>query len=77
MDTIPSYPHGDVNPNHTGFRRRCGWCAVELRWWQLNLCRTCKQDVVRDLLWPRRRPGSHYYAKWDRAFEDDPDWTWL
>ena len=24
-----------------GFRRRCGWCGVQLRWWQLNLCRTC------------------------------------
>lgn len=21
--------------------RRCGWCAVRLRWWQLHWCRRC------------------------------------
>lgn len=25
-----------------GFRRRCGWCGVQLRAWQLNLCRVCR-----------------------------------
>ena len=29
-----------------GFRRRCAWCAVVLRGWQLNLCRRCKVRVV-------------------------------
>ena len=29
-------------PQSLGFRRRCGWCAVQLRGWQLNLCRRCK-----------------------------------
>jgi hypothetical protein len=24
-----------------GFRRRCAWCGVQLRGWQLNLCRLC------------------------------------
>ena len=23
------------------FRRRCGWCGVQLRMWQRNLCRRC------------------------------------
>lgn len=23
-------------------RRRCGWCGVRLRWWQVNLCRVCR-----------------------------------
>ena len=26
-----------------GFRRRCAWCGVTLRGWQLNLCRVCKR----------------------------------
>jgi hypothetical protein len=25
-----------------GFRRRCSWCGVQLRGWQINLCRACK-----------------------------------
>lgn len=24
------------------FRKRCGWCGVQLRRWQRDLCRTCK-----------------------------------
>lgn len=24
-----------------GFRRRCAWCGVQLRGWQLNKCREC------------------------------------
>lgn len=31
-----------------GFRRRCAWCAVALRGWQLNLCRLCKRAVRLD-----------------------------
>jgi len=33
------------NPLTFGFRRRCGWCGVVLRAWQLNLCRQCKAHV--------------------------------
>lgn len=29
-----------------GFRRRCCWCAVQLRGWQLNACRGCKRAIV-------------------------------
>jgi hypothetical protein len=24
-----------------GFRRRCSWCGVQLRGWQVNLCQLC------------------------------------
>lgn len=27
------------------FRRRCGWCGVQLRLWQANLCRLCAHKV--------------------------------
>lgn len=27
------------------FRRRCGWCGVPLRGWQLNLCQLCAPNV--------------------------------
>lgn len=27
------------------FRRRCGWCGVRLRGWQLNLCQLCGPAV--------------------------------
>lgn len=32
-------------PLRFGFRRRCAWCFVELRGWQLNLCRRCGRHV--------------------------------
>lgn len=35
----PGRPSGSVV---LGFRRRCGWCGVHLRAWQVNLCRACK-----------------------------------
>jgi hypothetical protein len=28
-----------------GFRRRCAWCGVALRGWQVNCCRRCKRAV--------------------------------
>lgn len=31
-----------------GFRRRCAWCGVQLRWWQLNLCKMCRFYVIYD-----------------------------
>lgn len=36
----------DVRGDDLPFRRRCGWCAVPLRAWQLNLCQTCKPAVL-------------------------------
>jgi hypothetical protein len=29
-----------------GFRRRCGWCGVVLRGWQLNLCSLCRPSAT-------------------------------
>lgn len=37
-----------MNPLELGFRRRCGWCFVPLRAWQMNLCRLCKMAVKWD-----------------------------
>jgi hypothetical protein len=34
------------SPLRFGFRRRCAWCGVVLRGWQLNCCRRCKRAVV-------------------------------
>lgn len=31
-----------MRPLEFGFRRRCAWCGVTLRAWQLNQCRHCK-----------------------------------
>lgn len=38
-----------AEPVELGFRRRCGWCGIVLRAWQLNLCRTCRPYVVLDM----------------------------
>lgn len=35
-----------AEPTTLGFRRRCCWCGVQLRGWQLNACRTCKRAIV-------------------------------
>lgn len=31
-----------------GWRRRCSWCGVQLRGWQLNLCQLCKPRATGD-----------------------------
>lgn len=36
------YDQGLETSLRFGFRRRCGWCGVVLRAWQLNLCRGCR-----------------------------------
>lgn len=51
-----------------GFRRRCGWCGVVLRAWQLNLCRVCRFYVRYDHPSPPCVSGS----RWDA--QPDP-WT--
>jgi hypothetical protein len=37
-----------ASPLRFGFRRRCAWCGVVLRGWQLNLCRLCKRPATGD-----------------------------
>ncbi len=51
-----------------GFRRRCAWCGVQLRGWQLNVCRLCR--------WPAKvaiwaDPPCMHASRWDA----EPD-TW-
>lgn len=59
-----------TTPLRFGFRRRCGWCGVVLRGWQLNLCRRCKERV--SLSWAD--PWTVSKSRWD----DQPDeWRWL
>lgn len=29
------------HPHRFAFRKRCGWCGVQLRRWQRDLCRLC------------------------------------
>ena len=52
------------SPLRFGFRRRCAWCGVVLRGWQLNCCRTCKHAVV----FSPSPPFAHA-SRWD----DEPD----
>jgi hypothetical protein len=55
-----------------GFRRRCAWCGVALRGWQLNLCRTCKTAVLAlPVAGMLDSPPCPHASRWD----DEPD-TW-
>lgn len=45
--------------------RRCNWCGVELRWWQINHCRRCGQAVRLNEPGPPCKSGSRWY--------EDPD----
>lgn len=55
-----------------GFRRRCAWCGVQLRGWQLNLCRLCKGPATGDAGiylssgGPPCRQGSRWNAQPDK-----------
>lgn len=49
-----------------GFRRRCGWCGVQLRGWQLNLCHRCKLTLNNDIASAPCPKGSRWDAEPDR-----------
>ena len=52
-----------------GFRRRCAWCGVVLRSWQVNLCQLCGPAARSGFSGP---PVGHA-SRW----EDAPDsWPW-
>lgn len=51
-----------------GFRRRCGWCGVTLRGWQLNLCRRCK-SAVKEMPGRLTSPPCKSQSRW----EETPD----
>lgn len=48
-------------------RRRCWWCAVTLRWWQLNSCRRCKRALIAAHVGPPCPSRSRWYADPDRV----------
>jgi hypothetical protein len=52
------------SPLRFGFRRRCAWCGVVLRGWQLNRCRMCKRAI----LYSPSPPCAHA-SRW----ESEPD----
>lgn len=52
-----------------GFRRRCAWCGVQLRGWQLNLCRKCKTATGSGIGGILSSPPCTQGSRWDR----DPD----
>jgi len=55
----------EESPLRFGFRRRCAWCGVVLRGWQLNLCRGCKTAIKLD----KDSPPCVHASRW----EDEPD----
>lgn len=58
------------SPLRFGFRRRCGWCGVVLRGWQLNLCRRCKERTQDAGLYLQSGgPWCSSQSRW----EDEPD----
>lgn len=50
-----------------GFRRRCAWCGVQLRWWQLNLCRLCGPRAKGDagIYLSAGGPPCPHASRWD------------
>lgn len=36
----------DPFPPVFGFRRRCAWCGVQLRAWQVNTCKGCRGAIL-------------------------------
>lgn len=56
---------GRVSSLRFGFRRRCAWCGVVLRGWQLNLCRLCGPKAKHELGGPPCQSGSRWDAEPD------------
>lgn len=52
-----------------GFRRRCAWCGVVLRGWQLNLCRTCGPAVREPIV---RSSPCGQASRWEEAPDTFP-----
>jgi hypothetical protein len=59
-----------ARPLVLGFRRRCAWCGVQLRGWQLNMDRACKLRTGDAGLYLQcGGPPCGQGARWD----DEPD----
>lgn len=61
--------HSEHSTAYLGFRRRCSWCGVVLRGWQLNMCRLCKTAASVEWLGAPCVHGS----RWDEAPDE---WIW-
>jgi hypothetical protein len=65
MDKNMKEPGRTSSPLRFGFRRRCAWCGVVLRGWQLNLCRLCDPKAKNDLGGPPCPSRSRWDAEPD------------
>jgi hypothetical protein len=55
------------------FRRRCAWCGVVLRGWQMNRCRRCAIAIRSE----PRHPGTGLWCSHASRWEAEPDaWHW-
>lgn len=54
-----------------GIFRRCGWCSVRLRWWQLRMCRHCRRRAV----WAAEEPeeGTQPPCTHASRWHEEPD----
>jgi hypothetical protein len=43
--------------------RRCGWCGVMLRWYQINFCRVCAFHLRYDM----SSPPCEQASRWNSA----------
>jgi hypothetical protein len=55
-----------------GFRRRCAWCGVQLRGWQLNLCKLCgpRAKGSAGIYLSAGGPPCSQGARWDEKPDD-------
>ena len=66
IDEIERLRVAAIRPDlRVGFRRRCAWCGVVLRNWQLNRCRMCKRHILYSNS-PPCLHGSRWEAEPDR-----------
>jgi hypothetical protein len=64
------YDQGLADHSVLGVRRRCFWCGVKLRAWQLNACRQCRRAHRNNA----PSPPFPRASRWD----DPPDrWRWM
>ncbi|QXN74299.1 membrane protein [Gordonia phage ObLaDi] len=66
MTRGPHPDSGSLSRPRFPFRRRCSWCGVQLRLWQINLCRRCRPAVSEPAVRSSPTPEG---SRWDA----DPD----
>ncbi|QWS68228.1 hypothetical protein SEA_VANLEE_111 [Gordonia phage VanLee] len=63
----PQPDSGSLSRPTLGFRRRCGWCGVQLRIWQRNNCKRCRLAIEEPAVRSSPTPEG---SRWDA--EPDP-----